>query len=65
VQQKTGPQACPFNSLYWHFIDQHFEQLKDNPRMALITKQWQQRSEADRHSLLQQARDYLSRLEQL
>lgn len=65
VQQKTGPKACPFNSLYWHFIDQHFERLKHNPRMALITKQWQQRSDADRHSLLQQARDYLSRLDQL
>lgn len=65
VQQKTGPQACPFNSLYWHFIDQHFERLKHNPRMALITKQWQQRSDADRNSLLEQARDYLTRLDQL
>jgi deoxyribodipyrimidine photolyase-related protein len=65
VQQKTGPRACPFNSLYWHFIDQHFERLKHNPRMALITKQWQQRSDAERDSLLQQARDYLARLDQL
>lgn len=65
VQQKTGPQACPFNSLYWHFIDQHFERLQHNPRMALITKQWQQRSDADRDSLLAQARDYLARLDQL
>lgn len=65
VQQKTGPQACPFNSLYWHFIDQHFERLRHNPRMALITKQWQQRSEAERDSVLLQARDYLTRLDQL
>lgn len=65
VKQKTGPKACPFNSLYWHFIDQHFERLQRNPRMALITKQWQHRSQADRDSLLIQARDYLSRLNQL
>jgi len=25
---KTGPQACPFNYLYWNFFDQHGEKLK-------------------------------------
>jgi hypothetical protein len=33
--------------------------------MALITKQWQQRSDAERDSVLLQARDYLTRLDQL
>ncbi len=37
VKQKTGDQACPFNSLYWHFVDRNAEKLRTNPRMAQLT----------------------------
>ncbi len=33
---KTGDKACPFNSLYWHFIDTHKDNLKSNPRMSMM-----------------------------
>ena len=33
---KTGEKACPFNSLYWHFIDTHKDNLKNNPRMSMM-----------------------------
>jgi len=33
---KTGEKACPFNALYWHFIDNHQETLRKNPRMSMI-----------------------------
>ncbi|MFZ9281274.1 MAG: cryptochrome/photolyase family protein [Prochlorococcaceae cyanobacterium] len=39
VKQRSGDQACPFNSLYWDFLDRHHEQLRRNPRMALVIKQ--------------------------
>ena len=32
----TGEDACPYNSLYWHFIDRHNALLSQNPRMGLI-----------------------------
>ena len=38
VSKKTGPKACPFNYLYWHFIDKHKEKLSGNPRMAMMYK---------------------------
>jgi deoxyribodipyrimidine photolyase-related protein len=36
VKQKTGPDACPFNYLYWNFLMTHQKKLGKNPRMAMM-----------------------------
>ena len=36
VSVKNGPDACPFNYLYWDFLVRNKEKLKYNPRLALV-----------------------------
>jgi deoxyribodipyrimidine photolyase-related protein len=35
-KEKTTPKACPFNSLYWNFLDDKREQLSKNRRMGMM-----------------------------
>lgn len=35
-KEKTTDKACPFNSLYWNFLDDKREQLSSNRRMGMM-----------------------------
>lgn len=63
VKAKTGGAACPFNLLYWHFLDRHRERFADNPRMKVIYAGWDRRAEADRVRILEDADAWLARLD--
>jgi deoxyribodipyrimidine photolyase-related protein len=52
---KYGPNACPFNSLYWDFIHRHETLLKSNPRMGMMIKLWNQKEESEQSNILKHA----------
>ena len=63
VSKKTGEGACPFNLLYWHFIDRHFETFSDNPRMGNMTRTWARMDDEKKETIRSEAEAWLSRME--
>ncbi|WP_458526712.1 cryptochrome/photolyase family protein [Onishia taeanensis] len=62
-KQVTGSHACPFNSLYWHFLEEHREALDTNPRMKLIYGSLARMKDDKREAMHQQAEAFLARLD--
>ncbi len=58
----TGPGACPFNSLYWHFLHRNADQFDANARLALAMKNWQRKSKVDQEAIIKWADTELDRL---
>ena len=56
VKQKTGEGACPFNSLYWHFLDRNRDKLDGNPRLGPVYCTWD-RMTADKQQAYRDSAD--------
>jgi deoxyribodipyrimidine photolyase-related protein len=65
VKQKTGEGACPFNSLYWNFIDRHQGLLKSNMRMQIPLANWNKTNIQTKIEVLEQAATYLKNIDSL
>ena len=63
VKQRTGPDACPFNALYWDFMARNESKLRSNVRMAMPYKNWDRMADADKLALLKSAKQFLERLD--
>ncbi|AVO45807.1 cryptochrome/photolyase family protein [Phreatobacter cathodiphilus] len=59
---KVGEGACPFNLLYWHFIDANAETLKGNPRMAMPYRTWEGMDGGRKARILTEAQAFLDGL---
>lgn len=64
VKQKTGPDACPFNSLYWHFLDRHQDQIGNNGRLMNVYRTWGRMADDKREEYLAAADAFLTKLDQ-
>ena len=63
VSKKTGEGACPFNLLYWHFLDRHRDRFGTNPRMGNMYATWDRMDAARREAVLSEGEAILKRLD--
>ncbi|WP_416877289.1 cryptochrome/photolyase family protein [Litorimonas sp.] len=62
VKERTGENACPYNSLYWHFLDRNKEKLQDNNRLAMPYRNLEKMDKDTRKELMQQADSFIQSL---
>ena len=56
VTAKNGPKACPFNYLYWDFLDRNRAKLRANPRVAMMYRVYD-RMDADKQQAIRSDAD--------
>jgi deoxyribodipyrimidine photolyase-related protein len=61
----TGSSACPFNALYWDFIDRNSDKLARNPRMANMYATWGRMDPFKQQAIRQHADNLLNSLDTL
>ena len=63
VKQRLGPDACPFNALYWDFLARHEDKLGDNPRLRMPYRTWRNQPAEARAATRAQAAAFLDTLD--
>ncbi|MFN3273981.1 MAG: cryptochrome/photolyase family protein [Paracoccus sp. (in: a-proteobacteria)] len=62
VGDRTGPDACPFNMLYWDFLARHRDRLGANPRIGRIYATWDRMAQSHRDRVRAEAAAFLDRM---
>ncbi|OYX77720.1 MAG: cryptochrome/photolyase family protein [Sphingomonadales bacterium 32-65-25] len=62
VKQRTGPTACPLNSLYWDFLARHEDTLKNNQRLWRMYDGWRRFAPDEQARIREQAAGFLAGL---
>jgi deoxyribodipyrimidine photolyase-related protein len=63
VKEKSGPDACPFNLLYWDFLVRHRDRFAKNPRMGQMYATWDRMEAGHKGRVLADAGAFLARME--
>ncbi len=64
-KQRIGPNACPFNALYWDFHARHANTLSKNPRIGMVYRQIEKMTPEAKSAITDQAIQWRSRLNTL
>ncbi len=56
---RTGPDACPFNLLYWDFFARNEKRFAANPRVSMAVQTWRKRPEGEKALVRREALEFL------
>lgn len=57
--KKLGENACPFNALYWNFLEDKRQQLQDNHRMGMMYSLLDKKGKEELNALRERASDII------
>jgi deoxyribodipyrimidine photolyase-related protein len=60
--ERLGPDACPFNYLYWNFYAEHRDRFVHNQRVSMMIKTWDKKPPAEQTRIRDQSRKFLEKL---
>jgi deoxyribodipyrimidine photolyase-related protein len=64
VTQKNGPDACPFNYLYWDFLERNREKLKSNHRISMMYKTYDRMEEEKKKAIRDDSFKFFKKIEE-
>ncbi|OSQ34770.1 cryptochrome/photolyase family protein [Thalassospira sp. MCCC 1A01428] len=62
VSKKNGPDACPFNYLYWDFLARNRTKLADNHRVGMMYKTYDRMGDDKKQAIADDANRFLKSL---
>lgn len=63
VKEKNGPDACPFNYLYWDFLARNRDKLSQNHRIGMMYKTYDRMSEDKKLAISNDSKTFFESLE--
>ena len=60
--KRTGEDACPFTTLYWHYLIRHEKKLKGNPRLSLAYNNLKRIPKGEQKEIMRQGDRFLDNL---
>jgi len=62
ITKKTGENACPFNYLYWNFVDEQREAFEVSGRNSFMVNMYDKKSEEDKKEIKKSTENFLQTL---
>ena len=63
VSIKNGPEACPFNYLYWDFLDRNRLKLSSNFRMSMMYKTYDRMDDSKKQKIRDDTKTFLNSID--
>ncbi len=63
ISKKTGEDACPFNYLYWNFVDEQRETFMENGRANFMVNMFDKKSDEEKEAIKSNSISFIEGLE--
>lgn len=62
ISKKTGEDACPFNYLYWNFVDEQRKAFEGSGRNSFMVNMYEKKSDEDKKEIKKSTQNFLEKL---